>query len=638
VSEHPPGQATAERDVQPTWLDYTHHDGSPDFLEDACPPLGAELRLRLHTPPGAPVERVWLRQAPDGEQALESLSPVACAGPGRLWEGRLRVREPRVHYRFALESPEGTAWLTAAGPSLAEPLDFFDFRLVAGYRGPDWLPEAVFYQIFPDRFAPGPVPGPRPEDGRRLLPWGARPEPGTPFSEVFYGGDLEGVRRHLDHVQALGADALYLNPVFAAPSNHRYDTADYGRVDAMLGGDSALQALAAALRRRSMRYLLDIAPNHCGRSHPWFQAALADPASPEAAFFRFQRHPDEYACWLGVRSLPKLNYVSAELRRRMFEAEDAIFRRWLRPPYSADGWRVDVANMLGRLGPDQLGPEVARAIRSGVKATRPDAYLLAEHWFDASEHLQGDQYDGAMNYAGFLHPLVWWLAGHDLAAWGQAERVRSPAPWSTAALAATWRQRLGVLPWALARQQLNLLSSHDTPRIRSRLGGERALLELAVAVQLCFPGVPCTYYGDELGLSDDPELGSRGCMPWEPEAWDQALLEHHRRLVALRRSSRALQAGSFRLLGLGRDHLACLRACGGERVLVLAQRGERVLQAPTLPVAQVGLPDGLEFEDVLRGGRARVAGGVLRLPDQPRGASVWRCSAEEETASAPVHW
>ncbi|HOX43355.1 MAG TPA: alpha-amylase family glycosyl hydrolase [Myxococcota bacterium] len=624
MSEPPAVRASPEPGTTPAWLEFVHHDGSPDFLDDACPPLGAEVRLRLHTPPGAPVRQVWLRRAPDGEQTLEPLCPVGGSGPGQLWEIRLCVREPLVHYRFALESSAGTAWLTAAGPSLAEPLDFFDFRLVAGYRGPAWLREAVFYQIFPDRFAPGLAPGARPDDGRRVLPWGARPEPSLPFPEVFYGGDLEGVRRHLDHVQALGAEALYLNPVFAAPSNHRYDTSDYGRVDSMLGGDAALQALAAALRRRGMRYLLDIAPNHCGRSHPWFEAAQADASCPEAAFFRFQRHPEEYACWLGVKTLPKLNYGSAELRRRMFEAEDAVFRRWLRPPYGADGWRVDVANMLGRLGPEQLGPEIARAIRAAVKATRPEAYLLAEHWFDASAHLQGDQYDGAMNYAGFLHPLVWWLTGHDLAAWGQPTRVRSAAPWPTAALLATWRQRLGVLPWALACQQLNLLSSHDTPRIRSRLGGERALLELAVAVQLCFPGVPCVYYGDELGLADDPQLGSRGCMPWETATWDQALLDLHRRLLALRRSSRALQAGSFRFAGAGPDHFACLRTCGAERVLVLAQRSPRPLLAPALPAAQVGLPDGLELEDVLTGGRSRVADGLLRLPDQPRGASVWR--------------
>jgi alpha-glucosidase len=607
----------------PTWLLGVHHDGGPDLLDDPCPPAGSRVGLRLRVPAAAPVTRAWLRLAPDGEQTLVPLVPAGGQAGARLWAAELEMREPVVHYRFALESADGTFWLTGAGPSLSEPLDLFDFRLLAGHLRPAWLDEAVFYQVFPDRFARG-EPGPPPPEGPSNLPWGSPPPAGLAFPEVFYGGDLVGLRQRLDHLQRLGVTALYLNPVFRSPSNHRYDTADYGAVDPRLGGDAALADLAAELRARGMRYILDIAPNHCGSSHPWFQAARADPGCPEAGFFRFSRHPDEYACWLGVESLPKLDYTSGELRRRMIEAEDAVFRRWLRPPFSADGWRVDVANMLGRLGPDQLGREVARAIRQAVKATRPDAYLLAEHWFDATPALQGDQYDGAMNYAGFSHPLLWWLSGHELGAMGLPERLRAPRPWPTAALVATLRERLGAVPWAIATGQLNLLGSHDTPRVRSRLGGDRIALETAVALLLTWPGVPCVYHGDELGLEDDARLGSRACLPWNEAAWDQGLFELYRRLIHLRRASPALQRGGLQLLAAGPDHFAFLRALGPERVLVVAHRGAEPLRAPALSATQAGLPDGLELEQVRGGARARVAEGRLVLPDQPRGASIYR--------------
>ena len=190
-----------------------------------------------------------------------------------------------------------------------------------------------------------------------------------------------GIIARLDHLQRLGVNALYLNPVFTAPSNHKYDVADFDHVDPHLGGDGALGRLRQSLDARGMRYLLDVVPNHVGVLHRWFRAAQADPAAPEAEFFVFDEHPDRYANWLGVRTLPKLDYRSAELRRRMMGAPDAVLRRWLLPPFSADGWRIDVGNMLGRHGPVQLGAEVARAVRAAVKETRPDAYLLGEHFF-----------------------------------------------------------------------------------------------------------------------------------------------------------------------------------------------------------------------------------------------------------------
>ena len=175
------------------------------------------------------------------------------------------------------------------------------------------------------------------------------------------------------------------------------------------GGDAALVALREATRARDIRLILDIAPNHVGVEHPWFQAAQADPAAPTASYFVFREHPDDYEAWLGVRSLPKLDYRAAGLRAAMYEADDAVLRRWLRPPFSADGWRIDVANMLGRLGPDQLGPEVARGMRAAVKAEEPDAYLLGEHAYDATDHLAGDQWDGVMDYWGFQRPVLDWL-------------------------------------------------------------------------------------------------------------------------------------------------------------------------------------------------------------------------------------
>lgn len=615
----------------PAWLDTAHHDGSDLYVSNPTPRLGETVELRLRVHPQAPLKRAFLRTFPDGEQSFRPLEPGPSEMAARWWRVQVEISQPVLHYRFLLEAEDGVWTLSAAGPSAHEPLDVFDFRLLADYQPPDWLHQAVFYQIFPDRFANGdPANDPRPEEyefrGHRphTYPWGAPPEPGQPFPLVFFGGDLPGITQRLDYLDALGINALYLTPIFSAYSNHKYDVADYEQVDRHFGGDPALVELRQALSARGMHYLLDIVPNHAGYWHPWFQQAQADPDSLEAGFFTFQRHPDQYSSWLGVWSLPKLNYSSAELRRRMYADPGAVFRRWLGAPFAADGWRVDVANMLGRQGAIQIGTEIAQGIRQAVKETNPQAYLLGENFFDASPQLQGDQWDGVMNYAGFRKPFLHWLRGYEQGAHGLQGQIRSPVAYPTAALASAWRERLAAIPWAIALQQYNLLDSHDTPRIRSQLKGNDALHRLAVLVLLTFPGVPGLYYGDEIGLLDDPVLASRGCMPWEPAGWDQELLEFHRALIHLRRSSAVLQRGGFQVLAVEADGFAFLRASRVGRLITIAQRSPAGRPAGCLPVSQAGISDGSRWVEFFTGQAAVVRAGELELPGLPQGGTLWQ--------------
>ena len=348
--------------VLPSWLQSVHHDGSESYVSSLYPRLGGTVRIRLRVGMDAPLRRVFMRTAPDGEQAFTAMHPGTAEPPARWWEADLPIHERIMHYRFALEADDGVWWLNAGGPGHFDPLDASDFKILGDAHAPGWLHEAVFYQIFPDRFANGDFANdPQPHEyqyrghGPQTFPWGTLPPDDTPFPLVFYGGDLLGIAQKLDYVEQLGVTALYLNPIFTAQSNHKYDVADYEHIDPHFGGDEALVALRHALDARGMRYLLDIVPNHSGYQHPWFQTAQTDATAPEAEFYTFTHHPDEYVSWLGVWILPKLNYGSAELRQRIYEGEEAVFRRWLRPPFSADGWRVDVANMLGRQGASQLG-------------------------------------------------------------------------------------------------------------------------------------------------------------------------------------------------------------------------------------------------------------------------------------------
>lgn len=611
----------------PSWLASVHHDGSARYVTREGP-HGRAVTVRVRTERDAPIEHLWLRTAPDGEEHMTPLERGAAEGVCQWWEVRLPLTMPRTSYRFLLRAPEGSWWLTAAGAVRHTPTDATDFRLLLNTLSPTWLRDAVFYQIFPDRFADG-DPSNNVRNGEYLAygqsvvarRWGERPRKEMGGIE-FFGGDLAGIVQKLDYLQGLGVSAVYLNPIFTAPSNHKYDVADYDAVDPHLGGNEALVALRQALDERGMRLMLDIVPNHCGASHAWFRAAQHDAGAPTAEFFTFYRRPTEYESWLGVSSLPKLNYGSQRLREWMYEGPESIMRRWLRPPYRLDGWRIDVANMLARQGESQLGHKIGRGIRRAIKAEDHEAYLLGENFFDGTPHLQGDELDGTMNYRGFMFPLLQWLVGYDInGTFGRA--WADPLPLPTETLVTQWRTFLAVIPWQLATQQFNLLGSHDTPRIWTVLGEDEARVRLATTLLFTYPGVPSIYYGDEIGMAGEGDPDNRRCMVWEPEAWNQSVHDLYRTLIGLRRSSAALREGGFQVLRAEGDTVAFLRDAPTEQLVIVARRADDGLRA--LPVRHGGLPDGLTLRDLLSGHEATITNGHLPLETLPAvGVQVWR--------------
>ncbi|HPH96823.1 MAG TPA: alpha-amylase family glycosyl hydrolase [Anaerolineaceae bacterium] len=615
----------------PQWAKTVHHDGSEQFVSKLYPALGDKITLRLRIGEGVAIRAVYLRYFPDGEQAFIPMELEQSCHPSQWWQTRLQLNEPMVHYRFLILTSEGIWWYSAAGMTVYDPLDGMDFKILTNYSAPEWVHSSLFYQIFPDRFCNGnPENDPRPGEfeykGSRptTYRWGENPPEGQHFSLTFYGGDLEGIEQKLDYLQRLGVDVIYLNPIFSAFSNHKYDVTDYDHVDPHLGGDQALVHLREALERRNMKYILDIVPNHCGYYHSWFQKARMDPEAEEVKFFTFQQHPDQYATWLGVWSLPKLNYQSDELRRRMIDGEDAIFKRWIKPPFSADGWRVDVANMLGRQGTIQMRAELGQEIRKAVKSTHPDAYLMGENFFDATSQLQGDQFDGMMNYLGFGMPVWHWLRGYEVGAVGMQGVIKSDQKWPTEALEGTWLQVRAAIPWTIALQQYNLLDSHDTGRIRSMLRGNDALHKLAVVLQFTYPGVPGLYYGDEIGMVDHARLASRGCMEWDEHKWNHDLFEFYQRMINLRHDWPVLQKGGFQWLLTEEDTFSYMRQDWTDCVIIVAYRGETPRAAGDLDVAQGGVANGVCFEEVFTHARLEVRNGALPLPEMPQGAAIWK--------------
>ena len=615
---------------QPSWLAHVLHMPTADYLSNPNPVLGETITIRLLLPSQAEPDQVVLRTIPNGEQQFTSMLPQSERNGYHSWEASLKINEPRVSYRFAIQTGGRVWWVNALGASLHTPLALFDFKLLADFQPISWLERSVFYQIFPDRFANG-DPGndpieetdPRYRYTRKTLPWGEA-APKDRRLMPFYGGDLAGIEAHLDYLEQLGVNALYLNPIFTAFTNHRYDVSNFREVDPVLGGDQALVSLRQALTNRDMRYVLDIVPNHCGFMHPWFQSALHDNESDKRGHFYFGENKQDYTSWMGFGHMPKLNYASEALRREMIEGEDAIFTYWLKPPFCADGWRVDVGNMLGRHDEHQINLELLRSIRAAVKSVTPEAYLVGENFFEATEQLQGDGWDAVMNYTGFADPILHWLTGYDQDALRCDAVLKTDIPWETATMLQAWSENLASIPWQIALQQFNLLDSHDTPRLLTLLNGDKAFSQLAAIVQFTFPGVPCLYYGDEIGLVNEEGFNSRNCFPWDESQWGQDTLRFYQKLIAFRRGSEALARGEFRVLHFDQDLVVYARVFGEEWVLITANRSEEPHPPKWLELPMLSLPGECEFVSLFGSRSIKAGSGWIELPELPRGGEVWR--------------
>ena len=439
---------------------------------------------------------------------------------------------------------------------------------------PAWVRDAVFYQIFPDRFASSPrvtKPGP-------LEPWDARPTP-----HGFKGGDLLGIVERLDYIGSLGVTALYMTPVFSSASNHRYHTYDYFEVDPLLGGNDALRELLDACHARGMRVVLDGVFNHSGRGFwPFHHVVENGGSSPYVDWFyvdqaalaagrHLQPYPSPgqrvdprllgYRAWWDLPALPKLNTNNPQMREHLMAAGE----HWLH--FGIDGWRLDV--------PEEIDPDFWREFRKRVRAVNPEAYIVGEIWREKPDWVAGDIFDATMNYP-LTEALLSFTAARTLdrqIVATQHEYRDSVRPIDGVEFAS----RLGHLmtmyrPEAVA-VELNLLGSHDSPRYVTVAGGDRDAYRLALLAIMTLPGAPCIYYGDEVGMEGRHDPDNRGAFPWDEAKWDHGLVELVRALTSLRAASPSLRDAGFALAAASKDAVGYVRRLESDGALVIINAG-----------------------------------------------------------------
>lgn len=460
------------------------------------------------------------------------------------YEIRLETRFERIAYYFELQNGVetlfyyGDCYEMAGTPTRADYFQLPFNHRADRFAAPAWTRDAVVYNIFPDSFAAG----------KRLAPNGAPP---------CRGGTVRGVTENLDYIASLGFNCIYLNPIFAARSYHRYDTLDYYRIDPHMGAEDDLRDFVRRAHALGIRVILDGVFNHVSSDHPFFRDVLEKGRASRyySCFYALPETPrlpaagelPGYTCFSYVADMPKTNTADPFLRQYFCD----VGAYWVRK-FDVDGWRLDVAN--------ELDDGFLRAFRASVKAAKSDALIVGEVWENAAHYLGGDMLDSAMNYDFRRYCRRFF-----------AEQTVDAETFDTNVSTLLLRYNENAL-----FAQLNLLDSHDVSRFLSLCGGKTERMELAVLLQMTFPGMPCVFYGDEKGLCGESEPEYRRPMAWDASS---PLEEAYRRMIALRKTHPALRYGSFH------TELACggvyrySRVWNGTKITVAMNLGAEPVKA-----------------------------------------------------------
>lgn len=542
-------------------------------------PTGTEVTLRLKASGGILPRSTALRLfCGESETVVDMMSQTAEDGsvifsakinagdkPCLIWyDFIVDYGEKKLYYSNSRGGLGGIGKVTDEPAANSYQITVYD----KSYHTPEWFKDRIMYQIFPDRFygshENNEIPKKREEytihhDWYEPLSFARHPFEDGPACNDFYGGNLCGIKAKLPYLKSLGIGVLYLNPIFDAYSNHKYDTADYKTIDPMFGTEADFCSLCAEAEKYGIRIILDGVFSHTGSDSIYFNkygsygeytGAYRDPSSPYFDWYKFREYPSDYESWWGCSNLPNVNETEPSYLDYIIRADDSVIKKWIQ--CGASGWRLDVA--------DELPDEFIKLLRSELKKTSPDAVLIGEVWEDASnkiaygkqrEYLLGDELDSVMNYP-FKDSVIGFIT-NTIDAHEMNRRIMS---------------QIENYPSEALYSLMNIIGTHDTMRIKSLFGGmddgcgtrrlssgceELAVhrLKLASFMQMTFYGVPCIYYGDEVGMEGGKDPFNRGTYPWR--AIDPELREWYTEICRLRNSLLCLRRGFFKPIYADKD-------------------------------------------------------------------------------------
>ena len=606
-------------------------DGTGDYVIPAEPEINEKVVLRFRTAHND-VDEVKLHA---GEQ-IYTLWKMQTTGEFDFYEIEYQLGTEPFRYYFEIKKGTEICYFSRYGVTYRAE-EYYSFIIQPGFSTPEWAKGAVMYQIFVDRFYNGDPTNDVEDDEyiyigapcKKIKDWSQAPA--SMDIRNFYGGDLQGVIDKLDYLQDLGIEVIYFNPLFVSPSNHKYDIQDYdyiakdnihatkyqqrtGDLRNLEASNQLFAKLVDAMHQRGMKVILDGVFNHCGSFNKWMdreriyepqpdypKGAYVSAQSPYRSFFLFHNNQDSawpyngtYDGWWGHDTLPKLAYEESP------DLEDYIMRigkKWVSAPYNIDGWRLDVAADLGFS--NEYNHLFWKRFRKEVKSVNPDALILAEHYGDPQDWLQGDEWDSVMNYDAFMEPVTWFLTGMEKHSderrtdlWGNADNFIG-----------AMRHFMASMLTPSLQVAMNELSNHDHSRFLTRTnhkvgrvsqhgtkgaeeGVNLAVMREAVVMQMTWVGAPTVYYGDEVGLCGFTDPDNRRTYPWGHE--DQELLAFHKEMIRIHKTEKPLRKGSIKLLAAGKNLLAYGRFEKDEQLVIIVNNSS-ILKEVTVPVWLTGM-------------------------------------------------
>ncbi|MBO5616936.1 MAG: alpha amylase N-terminal ig-like domain-containing protein [Pseudobutyrivibrio sp.] len=531
-----------------------YSDGTKNYVDKPIPKLNDNVNIGLSML-DEDVSSVFLLRIRNGAEEYHEMKPVGNRGQLAYYQVSIDINEPVLSYHFVVVRKNVIYYYTQAGVTTYVPDNADNFVILADFIQPAWVDGAVFYQIFPHAW-----------------------------------GNLYKVIEHIPYLKDLGVTAIYLNPIFSAPSNHKYDCSDYFHVDEEFGGDKALEELSKALHANDMQLILDISINHTGITHNWVK---------EKRHFYFENDDHSLMGWCGVETLPVLDYRNEELRDLIYRAPGSVLRKWLKPPYSIDGWRFDVADVFAKNDNVQLSDELWKEVCNAIREEKPDAFIIGEHWADCTKYLQGDLWNTPMNYYGFGRILRQFTGLPELFVSRNETLAKVPYKMTAEDVVARTIEHYSKFPQVIADAQMNLVDSHDVPRIHNYEGYSFEKVKAVVISQLLWTGIPCVYYGDELGIDGYTyhDSGFRYEMPWNLVTDDNQYLQLYKKAISLRRNKASFSNGS-RLVLYAKDYVLAVARFFKDEVYIGVVSMEESAKTIKLPISLVGAIEPSENMDV----------------------------------------
>lgn len=600
------------------WLNSVYSDGSKYFVSNPLPKKGETIRISMRCIENDDLNGVIFRGKVNGAEQLITMNKEKVVNGLTYYSCEITVWEDELRYQFYLVTKKDIYYYTQYRITDYIPDEIYDFSILTDYKQSEWVKNSVFYQIFPDRFYNGDPSNDVLTDEYQfqghgtihVKDWDMEPKDYShSFSLDFYGGDLIGIKEKIPYLKELGVTAVYINPIFKAATVHRYDCIDYFEIDEHLGGNEALAELSQALHENDMKIVLDISINHTGSESRWFNesctfypesiGAYHNKDAKERSYY-FINEDNSYLGWFGVKSLPVLNYTSNELKDTIYRASDSVIKKWLKEPYSIDGWRFDVADVMARNNQFQLHKEVWPEIRNSIKDEKADGYVLAEDWGDCLEHLRGNEWDATMNYFACARPIREFVGEIDLFQQRKEELRFHLSKMTGDNLRNRIIQFYGKLPFVMQEVQFNLIDSHDVNRLHNNDNISYEDYKTAVILYFTLPGTPSIYYGDEVGINGriwDVE-GCRYPMPWKEGQEQSRCYQLYQSLARLKTTKEVLMFGGLQFISSNDYTLVYARCADTKTIFIIASVDDKA-SLVTIPYTYYGYTKCCNVTDLL---------------------------------------